>query len=171
MSISSGSGHGALRRGRSSDSGAEYFLTCCTAERQSGLESALVTDRILAIALSLAEEGRWLLRTAVVMTDHVHLFVVLGERETLSGALRLFKGRASPILRAANLSWQRGYFDHRLREDEDRLPIFLYIYLNPYRADLLKRDQQWPGFYCAPRDWAWFSLLTEEECPLPAWLL
>jgi putative transposase len=171
MPITSGRGHSALRLGRHSVSGGEYFLTCCTAARQSGLESLIITARLLEIARGLSDDGTWLLRSAVIMHDHVHLLVVLGEHTVLSGALRLFKGRASPCLRGANLGWERGYFDHRIRQKEDLLPVFLYIFLNPYRAELLKSDARWPGYYCGKEDWAWFSPLTNQECPVPEWIL
>ncbi|MFZ5495155.1 MAG: hypothetical protein ACOZE5_07430 [Verrucomicrobiota bacterium] len=51
--------------------------------------------------------------------------------------MRLFKGRLTPALRNHGLKWQEGFYDHQIRESEDLLPVFLYIYLNPYRAGLL----------------------------------
>jgi hypothetical protein len=74
------------------------------------------------------------------------------------------------VLRSEGLRWQRGYFDHRLRPDEDRLPVFLYLYLNPYRAGLLATSDLWSGYYCRPDDWAWFAPLTDEGSPMPEWL-
>ena len=171
MPIAPGRGYVALRRGRHSIAGAEYFLTCCTAERQPGLESHDIASRIMAIAHGLSHDGIWVLRTAVIMRDHVHLLVALNDREPLSGALRLFKGRTSPILRNAKLSWQRGYFDHRMREAEDLLPVFLYVFLNPHRAGLVRANEHWPGYFCAAEDWAWFSPLTDHECPFPEWIV
>jgi hypothetical protein len=44
------------------------------------------------------------------------------------------------------------YFDHRLRPEEDPLPVFLYIFLNPYRANLVQSNQTWPGCFCAEDD-------------------
>lgn len=104
------------------------------------------------------------------MPDHIHLLVGLGENTELSGAIRLFKGRLSPTLRAAGLKWERGYYDHRIRADEDRLPIFLYIFLNPYRRNYLAAAQTWHGYTCAKEDWAWFGELTSSDCPYPEWL-
>ena len=104
------------------------------------------------------------------MPDHEHLLVTLSEDVDLATAVRLYRGRTSVILRTAGLRWQRGYFDHRLRPDEDRLPVFLYLFLNPYRAGLLPDSGKWAGYYCRPDDWVWFAPLTESGCPQPEWL-
>lgn len=136
----------------------------------AGLEAAVITEAILAAAKKLEEDGAWSLRTAVVMCDHVHLLVVLGEQAELAAAMRLLKGRTALVLRTVGLRWERGYFDHRLRLDEERLPVFRYVFLNPDRSDLLKLDEQWPGYFCAPEDWAWFKEQTNDESPFPEWL-
>jgi REP element-mobilizing transposase RayT len=104
------------------------------------------------------------------MPDHLHLLVTLGGGAELSAAVRLFKGRLAPLLRDHTTRWQPSFYDHRLRADDDRLPVFLYIFLNPYRAELLPADKIWPGYFCADSDWEWFGPLTQESCPEPPWL-
>jgi hypothetical protein len=84
--------------------------------------------------------------------------------------LRLFKGGLAAPLRAHGLRWERSYFDHRIRADEDRWPLFMYVFLNPYRAGLIGAEAKWTGYYCAPMDWAWFGAMTNEACPYPEWL-
>lgn len=165
-----GRGHEALRRGRWSSPGAEYFLTLCTQDRRPGLTQPALVSALFAHARQLTAEGHWHLRTATVMPDHVHLLLTLGDRTELSAVLRLVKGRLASTLRATGLRWERGYFDHRLRPDEDRLPVFLYIYLNPYRAGLVPAAQVWPAYFCTEDDWRWFEALTNTACPFPEWL-
>ena len=58
-----------------------------------------------------------------------------------------------------------------MREKDDGLSVFLYIYLNPYKAGLLPKDQSWPGYYCAPADWDWFSQVTDRDLPFAEWLV
>lgn len=161
-------GQRSLRRGRQSLSGAVYFLTMCTERRNRGLENGLVSASLLDHAQPI--DGNWSLRAAVVMPDHVHLLVDLIASSELSEAVRLFKGRTAPVLRRHDMKWQRGYFDHRLRMNEDVLPVFLYIFLNPYRAGLMPDDQRWPGYFCSPDDWVWFEPLTSSSLPFPEWL-
>lgn len=118
----------------------------------------------------LEDELHWTVRCAVIMPDHLHLLVTLGPSENLSGTVRLFKGRLSPLLRTHAAEWQPNFYDHCLRIDDDRLPVFLYIVLNPFRKKLIAADQRWPGYYCNAEDWLWFGELTNECCPQPAWL-
>jgi len=170
MSLTFGRRHEALRREHWSNPGADYFLTLCTHDRQQGLTEMEPATAILTQAHELAAEDIWRVRTAVIMPDHLHLLISLGEAIELPAAVRLFKGRLAPALRRAGLRWQRAYFDHRLRPEEDPLPVFLYIFLNPYRANLVQSNQTWPGYFCAEDDWCWFGGLTDASCPLPEWL-
>jgi REP element-mobilizing transposase RayT len=163
-------GHQALRRGRWSESGAEYFLTFCTANRRPGLHSPDIVPALWLEASRLGQASVWNIATGVVMPDHLHLLAEIHSPPGLAEAVRLFKGRLSPILRKSGLSWQPAYFDHRLRSAEDRLPVFLYIYLNPYRAKLLPTEQPWPGYFCREDEWTWFGLMTNHSCPCPEWL-
>ncbi|MDD2765190.1 MAG: transposase [Opitutaceae bacterium] len=164
-------GYSALRRGRWSEHNADYFLTICIRRPQADLHSSSLVDAIFGGMHRLAVDGLWTVHTAVIMPDHLHLLVTLGERSDLSECVRMFKGRLVPALRKANLAWQPSFYDHRLRSAEDLLPVFLYIYLNPYREKLINPGLvQWPGYYCASEDWAWFGQLTDGEQPFPAWL-
>jgi REP element-mobilizing transposase RayT len=128
MPFDSNHGHKALRRGRWSESGAEYFLTFCTDFRQPGLTNPNILSAVWSATSRLDQELAWHLQTGVVMPDHMHLLVDIYSSLRLAEAVRLFKGRLAPILRQAGLRWQPAYFDHRLRSAEDRLPIFMYIY-------------------------------------------
>jgi putative transposase len=163
-------GYPALRRGRVSSSGADYFLTLC-AQRPA---DCLSRDPFPAIGLDelqkLEAKGYWHPRCVVFMPDHIHLLATLGSNFGLSEAVRLFKGRLAPVLRKSKASWQPSFYDHRLRATEDVLPVFLYIFLNPYRANLCEPSLTWPGYYCCPEDWVWFGGMTRESCPEPEWL-
>ena len=164
-------GYNALRRGRWSEHDTDYFLTICIQRPQTGLCSSSLVVAIFGEMHRLEIDGRWIVRTAVVMPDHLHLLVTLGERSHLSECVRMFKGRLVPALRRTNLAWQPSFYDHRLRSVDNLLPVFLYIYLNPYREKLINPGlAKWPGYYCASEDWAWFGQLTNGELPYPEWL-
>lgn len=164
------SGYRALRDFRHSYPGAEYFVTSNLLHRGQGLEAPDLTDAILGRWHELEALGVWHVRTGTVMPDHIHLDFVLGESVDLAEAMRQFKGPISAALREAGLKWQDGYYERRLRETDDRLLVFKYIFLNPYEKKLIPRTESWPGYYCCPEDWAWFGQLTDSDCPLPEWL-
>lgn len=163
-------GYSALRRFRESKPSADYFLTINLARRGSGLEEP---DRTIAVIRQwgkLEAEKHWVIRTATVMPDHLHLLVRLGKTISLEECIKLLKGRLSPYLRAGALRWQNGFYEHQLRPNDDILAVFLYIYLNPYRAGLISETEIWPGYRCQFEDWAWFGQLTKKSIPQPEWL-
>jgi REP element-mobilizing transposase RayT len=165
-----GPGYNSLRYGRYSAPGAEYFLTLTLLRPATGLSDVSLVDDVRAEWQSLEESKLWRVRTAVIMPDHLHLLVILGESSELSALVRSFKGRLTPRLREHGLRWQAGYYDHRVRPDDDRLALFRYIYLNPYRDGLLGTCERWPGYDCCGDDWAWFEPLTNQATPFPEWL-
>ena len=44
----------------------------------------------------------------------------------------------------AGIRWQRDFFDHRLRDDENFTDKANYILKNPVRAGLAARFEDWP---------------------------
>jgi putative transposase len=44
----------------------------------------------------------------------------------------------------AGVRWQRDFFDHRLRDDENFKEKAAYILNNPVRAGLIERPEDWP---------------------------
>lgn len=163
-------GYPALRRGRWSVPEAEYFLTICLKRPSVALAEPGVVHQSIAELVRLESERVLSVRCAVHMPDHLHLLIVLGTAHTLSSAIRLFKGRLTSVLRNHGVHWQRAFYDHRLTRNEDPLPVFLYIFLNPYRAGLVAPGETWPGYYCSREDWAWFRHLTNAGRPEPQWL-
>ena len=80
------------------------------------------------------------------MPDHLHLFVsgpddfVLGRWVgTLKRVLskQIDSGSRDPI-------WQRGFFDHVLREGESYSEKWNYVRENPVRAGLMASADDWP---------------------------
>ena len=163
-------GYPALRKGRWSNPGAEYFITICLARPSIALEKAELQQSAFNQLKRLEADQIFFLRCAVLMPDHLHLLITLGDAANLSSAVRLFKGRLTPVLRRYQSAWQPAFYDHRMVSREDRLPVFLYIFLNPYRKGLVPPGQIWPGYYCSPEDWAWFRTLTHEGRPEPDWV-
>jgi putative transposase len=160
-------GFPALRRGRHSQPGASYFITICAERPCAGLIAPETESIVRRHYLEIAD---WSVHCAVTMPDHLHLLVTLSASGELAKCVRACKGRLSPHLRRIGIRWQPSFYDHRLRNEEDWLPVFLYIFLNPYRARLIPPSESWPGYYCSREDWAWFAPLTAEKRPEPAWL-
>ena len=81
------------------------------------------------------------------MPDHINLLVGIGEND-ISRLLQRFKaGSALAVNRTLGRKgpfWQRGFFDHGIRRQEDLRSIARYIVGNPLRAGLVKNVAQYP---------------------------
>jgi REP element-mobilizing transposase RayT len=163
-------GYEALLAGRWSQGGYTYFLTGCLARPLNGLTSEPLAGMVWGRLHELEATNQWQLRSCVLMPDHFHLLLTLGQEGDLSDVMRHFKGPLTSALRHNGLRWQPRFYDHRLRSADELLPIFLYILLNPYRANLIAPPEKWPWYYCAPEDWKWFGELTNDSVPMPEWL-
>ena len=79
----------------------------------------------------------------VLMPDHWHGLVELGDSDGLPETMRGLKANAAREVRLAwpGLSgvWARGYHDRALRVEESMADVARYIVLNPVRAGLVRR--------------------------------
>ncbi len=170
MTFGPARGHAALRRGRISTPHAEYFLTLCTDQRRKGLDKKPLAERVIAEMRAMEADSTWVIRCGTIMPDHLHLIAVLGLRLSLGKAVQRLKAKTAAPLRSAGLTWEHDFFDHQLRVHDECMPLFHYIYLNPYRKELCARDQQWPWFVCHEDDWTWLRDHLEQNLPPPEWL-
>jgi len=164
-------GYSALRRGRYSAPGFTYFLTICTADRVNALTEQGVGAAVQEEILRMSSENVWNVRAFTLMPDHVHVLAELGDSLTLSQAVARLKAKTKTALLAQNAQWQVNYFDHRLAASELILPVLLYVYLNPYREQLIETTEKWPWFYCHESEWRWFKDHLTDNLPEPSWLL
>lgn len=141
-------GHAALRRGRISTVGQLYLVTFSTHRRQplfSNYRLAMDTAREIHDPRSWQ---RARLLAWVLMPDHWHGLIELGEGESLPDLMRGFKGNVSRRLRlqwpALGPVWAKSFHDRALRRGEDALAAARYIVLNPLRAGLVRRIGDYP---------------------------
>jgi len=137
-----------LRKGRFSETGREYLVTCVTGQRQP-VFTDFVAARLLVDELRRSQrEGHCEWLAWVVMPDHFHGLLSLAENSDLSRLMNQIKGCGA---RSVNLYlarqgalWQPGFHDHALRTEENRLAIARYVVANPLRAGLVKKLADYP---------------------------
>lgn len=78
----------------------------------------------------------------VVMPDHLHWLLQLGEAASLSDTVRRYKTQVSLQLQAR--IWQAGFHDHALRAEESLRDVARYIIANPLRAGLCQKIGDYP---------------------------
>lgn len=85
------------------------------------------------------------------MPDHVHWLFEL-RAGALSTCMQRFKSLSARAIRAASGSegslWQAGYYDHRLRSEEDLAAQARHIVENPVRKRLTEHWCDYPYAWC-----------------------
>lgn len=117
------------------------------AERRTELADPRVAEMVAEAIEHRVQQGVWTMFEYVLMPSHVHLFFELGN-ERLKPALEGFKdwtgSRAARILRFdQERVWQKEWFDHWSRSDDEDERIVEYIRQNPVKAGLVADFSQW----------------------------
>lgn len=83
----------------------------------------------------------------VIMPDHFHFIIHPDSEVDLANIMNKIKGHSSFVLnkqlgRAGNL-WQKGYYEHVIRNDKDFKEKVTYIHKNPVRAGLVPKMEDY----------------------------
>jgi putative transposase len=141
-------GHRALRKGRVSLPWQVYLVTTATHGRRP-----VFLDFFAGCAVGRCSEDPLLLGDArmlawVLMPDHVHWLLQLGERDDLSTVINRLKSsssrQANRVLGQNGAIWQKSFHDHALRAEEDIRKVARYIVANPLRAGLVEQINDYP---------------------------
>ncbi|MBT3378788.1 MAG: hypothetical protein HN742_04130 [Lentisphaerae bacterium] len=118
-------------------------VTVCTTERRSVLadESTHATLRAC-----WHDATAWLIGYYLIMPDHVHLFCAPGtwDRPSVASWVTYWRRmctRHDPALKGI---WQSDCWDTQMRDGEHYRRKLEYVGLNPVRAGLVLRTEDWP---------------------------
>jgi len=128
-----------------------YFVTICVRRRLF----LLATDEVHFAFREFAKRGFEKKHIAtsryVMMPDHMHLFVSGSHAFKLEQWGRMLKSALGRVARrrivpSRSLSeiWERGFFDHVIRNAESYAEKWEYVRQNPVRAGLVERTEDWP---------------------------
>jgi putative transposase len=123
-----------------------FFVTFCTYERRKLLASDPVHTAFVSFGTHAHLEQNVAVGRYVIMPDHVHFFVRRPDDLELGRWVGMLKqALAKHIAPACTLPiWQRGFFDHVLRNDESYGEKWNYVRENPVRAGLVTNAEDWP---------------------------
>ena len=88
-----------------------------------------------------------LLHAFCVMPDHVHLIASPSHRCDIVQLVGRIKAHATRALQAHGTTldlWQRSFWDHFVRADEDLAQAIAYVVENPVRAGLVAHRADYP---------------------------
>jgi putative transposase len=139
----------ALRKGRVSMPGQTYHvITRCPRGSQpfSNPTIAFAACKNLHRATSLLDSKphAW-----VLMPDHLHLLIELGETSTLSSLIaqckRSIASATNEVRGTLGASvWQAGFYDRALRREDNVAVVSRYVIANPVNAKLVARVEDYP---------------------------
>ena len=125
-----------------------YFVTAKTWGSRPLFQSERLASLFLETLFHYRDAGKYELHDFVVMPNHVHLLFTPAPGMTLERAMQLIKGGSSHRIGkevSADLEvWERGYVDHRIRDDEDFERHREYIWQNPVEARLCTAPEEFP---------------------------
>ncbi|MGE3784931.1 MAG: transposase [Alphaproteobacteria bacterium] len=142
--------------------GATYFFTVNLRDRRS----ELLVGKIDALREAVREIRRQMpfhIDAWVVLPDHMHCLWTLPEGDScFPDRWRGIKTRFSRSLGLGRVGiWQRGYWEHTIRDDRDYNTHMDYIHFNPVKHGNVQNPADWPfssfrrcvaaGLY--PADW------------------
>ena len=134
-----------------------YFVTVCTGNREcvfgnanaEGMHLNGLGEIILSVWNGLAAHYPSAnFDSFVIMPNHVHGIIILQDQShSLSDIVRSFKGFSSRrrnefIPASVSPLWQRNYYEHVIRNDDDLRQTREYIQNNPLKWEL---DREHPG--------------------------
>jgi putative transposase len=118
--------------------------------------------RLVAEAVQFYSGKRYDLSAYVVMPNHVHLVIRPTEKPDsplfwgLDEIMRSLKGytgkKANELLHLGGEFWQREYFDHWVRDEEEWIYYVEYTHCNPVKAGLCTKPEDWCWSSASPPD-------------------
>ena len=125
------------------NSTATYFVTSATFERCRLFQVARHAEIVIEALQHYRSVGHYKLHAFVVMPDHMHLLLT-PQGITIERAVGLIKGGSSHRLDSRFPVWQKGFHERRMRDAQEFLARKEYVHLNPVRARLVTRPEEYP---------------------------
>ncbi len=136
-----------LRKGRRSFFYKVYFVSAFKDRSIVRLDDHVCFDSVMESLDKLEKEDLLEWFALVVMPDHFHIILRLGENITLSKLMQRLKGSSSyeinRRLGRKGSVWYKGYYDRMIRDHEDVLQYLKYLYENPVRKGLVEEASEW----------------------------
>ncbi len=139
-----------LRKGRVSLTNHYYIVTMVSHNRNKLFTKLNMNRCLIKHMQELEREQRIKSIAFVIMPEHLHWQFQILSNNTLSNIVRLFKGRTAASFYQFEVYrlWQKGYYDHLIRNEEDLIASVRYIIANPLRAKLIANVADYPYWDC-----------------------
>lgn len=141
-------------KGYDYSSNASYFLTICSDKRKEIFSQIVFDNTVGANIVRLSKIGQKIencilkieeiypcvfVDNYIIMPNHIHLILTIDTNRrpmvapTVATVIKQFKGAASK--KAGTSIWQKGYYDHIIRNENDFNETMKYITFNAQKWD------------------------------------
>src|SRR5688572_30018327 len=111
--------------------GSWFFITInCVPKGMNQLCRTTLGDAVIAALTHNHENYLWHCRLALLMPDHLHAILAFPPDPGMETTVMNWK---KFVARKHGIEWQRDFFDHRLRNDQELQEKTSYILANPVR--------------------------------------
>jgi putative transposase len=127
-----------------------YFITGVTKDRRPILAEAADMELFRVTMREAKEYYPFTMRAYVFLPDHFHLLIFVPKTTNVSKLLQSIKRNYSRNytvrhqLEEPVRLWQRGFWDHVVRDEGDFVNHFHYIHYNPVKHGYVMRPEDWP---------------------------
>ncbi len=135
-----------------------YYVTICCNDRKKVFSDSIMANLAWNVLKDRFQKNGGEITTAVLLHDHLHLIIEIGEHgvDTLGDRVRTLKIAMRTTLfqnewKGTRL-WQRGFYDHIIRNEHDWLEKANYMRNNPIRAGLVDDIENWPFWWAIGMD-------------------
>ena len=122
--------------------GRVFSVTIATKNRLPVFLDVPFGRECVAALRTIREKSESRIYAYCLMPDHVHLLIGIAAPSSLLAMVGGWKSVCSRVWREAGHGaafWQRSFFDHALRQEEDLRVVARYVLWNPVRAGLVTR--------------------------------
>lgn len=139
--------------------GGTYFFTVVTRNRMPIFTHSDLVDRFLKTLSEVQSIFPFQVVAYCIMPEHIHYIWTLPENDSdypkrwqsIKGRFANHWNKGHPTMRMA---WQRGYWEHTIRDEKDLYQHIDYIHYNPIKHRLVENVQEWK--------WSSFHQFREE---------
>jgi putative transposase len=148
-----------MRYRRDRTPGGCFFFTAVTHQRRRVFAQTGAVDLLRQVVRQVRGAYPFQIEAWVSLPDHMHAIWTMPEGDAdysvrwsliKSGFSRGFHFSGEPCQTSSRLSkgersiWQRRFWEHRLRDEEDFARHFDYIHFNPVKHGLVSEVWEWP---------------------------
>jgi putative transposase len=122
-------------------------ITVAVKDRLRVFESKSIAEAAIEVLRERAETHGVTVYAYCYMPDHVHLLLSPSESidiVTFVGQFKNLAQRAAWQHGVQGSFWQKRFWDHFLRQEEDLETVAEYIFMNPLRAGLVSEWEEYP---------------------------